>query len=76
MKKTAYKYKLLQTTRDKTGPITFLRLWWKQTTTRFKYRYYPLILTYSNNAGLYIEKKFKDWTSLKSYLAVNQLIAA
>ena len=67
-KRTAYTYKLLNYYFEKGGVIEHIRLWLKQAATAYKYRFYPLVLTYSNKAGLYIEKKFKSFEALMTYL--------
>lgn len=70
MKKTAYTYTLINSYRETGKTIEWIRIWFKQSAKGYKYKFYPIILTYTNKVGLYVEKKFKSFQCLKDYLQI------
>lgn len=68
MKRTAYNYSLVKSARLKGQTIEWIRIWYKKAARGYKYRFYPVILTYSNKAGYFLEKRFKTFRELRQYL--------
>lgn len=70
MKRTAYNYILVNSYRQIGKTIEWIRVWFKQSARKYKYRFYPFVLTFTNKLGLYKEKRFKDIDSLNQYLQI------
>lgn len=68
MKRNTYNYFLLNTFRNSMERFKFIHVWFKQSSRGYKYHFYPIILTYTNKAGAFIERKFRDILSVREYL--------
>lgn len=71
MRRNVYRYKLLTFAREKGSKIEWLRVWVKQSIHNYKYKYYPIILTYSNRFGYFVQKKFKSISHLLEFLKLS-----
>lgn len=72
-RRNVYRYKLINSYRQLGAKLDWIRIWVKQSVKNYKYRYYPIILTISGKCGEFIEKRFKSFDDLKTYLTAGQL---